>query len=296
MPFGILNFGSFVPPKRDKNPEDKAKALGILERARPSRHDDTLTLATVAALRALEGFDPNDVQALFLGTETPLYAVKPTSVMLGSALGVSPFSQSVDMEFACKSGLIALDVLHSYMEKREGLALSVSADVAEGHPGDPLFYSAGGGAAAFLLGHAKKPLATLNGSLSYNTDRADFWRVHGEKTPRHAGRFSSDSYLHHLETVILAYLKKNNLKLEDYDHVVLHMPNAKLPLRLAKKLGVNQAQLEAGFVVPNMGNAYAAMVPIGFCSVLSKAKAGQRVLLASYGSGAGAISMGFSIN
>ena len=65
------------------------------------------------------------------------------------------------------------------------------------------------------------------------------------------------------------------------------MPNAKFPMKIAKECGISKAQMMTGFVVPMIGNTYSACSLLGLVSVLQSAKRGERILLVSYGSGAG---------
>ena len=55
----------------------------------------------------------------------------------------------------------------------------------------------------------------------------------------------------------------------------------------ATPLCYTKKQLERGFVVPTIGNTYSACSLIGLVSILESAKKGERVLIVSYGSGAG---------
>ena len=73
------------------------------------------------------------------------------------------------------------------------------------------------------------------------------------------------------------------------------MPNAKFPLRAAKKLGISESQLKAGFLVPETGNPYSASSMLGLVSVLEQVKPKQRVLVTSYGSGAGSDTLSFTV-
>jgi hydroxymethylglutaryl-CoA synthase len=91
-------------------------------------------------------------------------------------------------------------------------------------------------------------------------------------------------------------LKKLSLEIKDFDHVVFHMPNAKFPLGVAQKLGVPKEKLALGLVVPRVGNSYSGSSMVGLCAVLDKCEPGQRILMTSFGSGAGSDSFSFVVN
>jgi hydroxymethylglutaryl-CoA synthase len=73
----------------------------------------------------------------------------------------------------------------------------------------------------------------------------------------------------------------------DYRYAVFHQPNIKFPQRAAKSLGFRPEQIEAGMLVPYIGNTYAGSALVGLTAILDQAQPGDRILLVSYGSGAG---------
>ena len=73
----------------------------------------------------------------------------------------------------------------------------------------------------------------------------------------------------------------------DYDYAVFHQPNGKFPLRVANLLGFTTDQVLPGLLVSKIGNTYSASSILGLAAVLDKAKTDDRILLTSYGSGAG---------
>lgn len=299
----ILSFGRYIPDNRIeaktiaahwKRGTEQADGLGIIEKAVASSDEDTFTLSWEAAKMALEtnDADPNSVDAVYVGSESHPYAVKPTSGMLVSALQLNKFCHAADLEFACKAGTAAVQIVAAMAESKQiRTGLAIGADTAQSKPGDALEYSAAAGAAAFLIGMPTKKnpgLCRIDATLSYTTDTPDFWRGAHDKHPSHAGRFTGEpAYFHHIETAAKAMMEKAHMKPEDFDHVVLHMPNAKFPLQAAKKLGFTDKQLEHGFIVPTVGNTYSACSPLGLSFVLEKAKKDQRILMVSYGSGSG---------
>jgi hydroxymethylglutaryl-CoA synthase len=82
---------------------------------------------------------------------------------------------------------------------------------------------------------------------------------------------------------------------KDFAHAVFHQPNGKFPMRVGKKLGFTQEQLETGWLSPWLGNTYSGASPIGLTAVLDIAQSGDLVLITSFGSGAGSDSFIFRI-
>lgn len=303
MQASIHSFGRYVPRFRikaeaiaahwNRGPE-QAEGLGIMEKSVPSADEDTFTLAWEAAKQAIElsTIDAQDIQAIFVGSESHPYAVKPTSGMLVSALQLNPFCHCADLEFACKAGTSAMQIVSSMaISKQIKYGLAIGSDTAQSKPGDALEYSAASGAAAFLIGLStpKNPgLCRIDTTISYTTDTPDFWRGKHDEYPSHAGRFTGEpAYFHHVEITTKKILEQTGLQPKDFDHVIFHMPNAKFPTQMARKLGFSTEQMQAGFIVPTIGNTYSACSPLGLTSVLEVARKDQKILLVSYGSGAG---------
>ena len=63
----------------------------------------------------------------------------------------------------------------------------------------------------------------------------------------------------------------------------------------AQNLGFTREQIAPGFVVSRIGNCYSGSSPLGLSRVLDAAKPGERILLTSYGSGAGSDSFIFTV-
>jgi len=173
--------------------------------------------------------------------------------------------------------------------------MAIGADTAQGQPGDALEYTAASGAAALIIG--KTPVAVIEDSYSFTTDTPDFWRREGQDYPKHGARFTGEpAYFKHVVSATQGLLKKLSLDVKDFDHVIFHMPNAKFPLGAAQKLGVPKEKLSLGLVVPRIGNSYSGSSMVGLCAVFDKCEPGQRILLTSFGSGAGSDSFSFVVN
>jgi hydroxymethylglutaryl-CoA synthase len=166
-------------------------------------------------------------------------------------------------------------------------ALAIGADTSQGAPNDALEYSASAGGAAFVFGK-QDLLADVLETYSYTSDTPDFWRREGEFYPRHGGRFTGEpAYFRHVQSATRGILEKSGMKPEDFRYAVFHMPNGKFPLQAGKTLGFTREQLDTGWVVSTMGNTYSGSSPTGLAAILDVADPGDRILITSFGSGAG---------
>jgi hydroxymethylglutaryl-CoA synthase len=302
---GIIGYGSYVPRYRLPATEISRIWQGglslepIIEKSVPGIDEDVVTMSVEAARNALfrAGVDPEEIRAVWVGSESHPYAVKPTSTIVAEALGITPYTQAADWEFACKAGSEAMVAAMALVGSKMGdYALALGMDTAQGKPGDALEYTAAAGGAAFLIGPAEESLAEIEGTISFVTDTPDFWRREGQKYPEHGGRFTGQpAYFKHIHNAVSGLLDDLGRSPEDYAYVVFHQPNTKFPKKAARDLGFSPAQLEAGLLSPRIGNTYAGSSLIGLTAVLDQAQPGDRILMASFGSGAGSDAISFQV-
>jgi len=297
---GIVGYGAFIPRNRitseeiarqwGKDPAAIRRGLLLEEKSVPGIDEDTITISVEAGRYALEraGIDPQLVGALYIGSESHPYAVKPSGTVVLEALGIGPDVHVADFEFACKAGTEAMFVALNVVESgRAKFAMGIGADTSQGAPNDALEFSASAGGAAYLFGKDHL-LADVVETYSYTSDTPDFWRREGEFYPRHGGRFTGEpAYFKHVTSATRAILERTGLKPADFRYVVLHMPNGKFPLAAGKELGFKKEQLETGWIVNKMGNTYSGSSPTGLAAILDVAKADDLILITSFGSGAG---------
>jgi hydroxymethylglutaryl-CoA synthase len=297
---GIVGYGAFVPRKRikseeiarqwGKDPVTIQRGLLLKEKTVPGLDEDTITISVAAARAALDrsGVDPARIGAVYIGSESHPYAVKPSGTVVSEALGITPEVHVADFEFACKAGSEAMFVALSLVESgRVEYALAIGADTSQGAPNDALEYSASAGGSAYIFGKDELMVEVLE-TYSFTTDTPDFWRREGEFYPQHSGRFTGDpAYFKHVLSATRGILEKTGLQPKDFRFAVFHMPNGKFPLSAGKKLGFTQEQMETGWVVSTMGNTYSGSSPTGLAAILDVAEPGELILMTSFGSGAG---------
>ncbi len=302
---GIVGYGAYVPRYRLPSSEITRIWKGgegagpVSEKSVPGLDEDVVTMSIEAARNALvrSGVDPRQIRAVWVGSESHPYAVKPTSTIVAEALGITPYTQAGDWEFACKAGTEALVAAMALVGSGMGdYAMALGMDTAQGKPGDALEYTAAAGGGAFIIGPAAESLAVIEGTFSFVTDTPDFWRRAGQKYPEHGGRFTGQpAYFKHITAAAEGLMAELKLTPEDFDHVVFHQPNVKFPKRVGRQLGFSAEQMEKGMLCDRIGNTYAGSSLIGLTAILDQAEPGDRVLAVSFGSGAGSDAFGLEI-
>jgi hydroxymethylglutaryl-CoA synthase len=297
-PVGLMGYGAYVPRYRLPAVEvarvwagGKTGGLPIKEKAVAGMDEDVITMSIEAARNALSRaqISPEELRAVWVGSESHPYAVKPSSTIVAEAIGTSTDIQAGDWEFACKAGtealVAAIGLVGSCMAE---YALAIGMDTAQGQPGDALEYTAGAGGAAYIVGPANQSLVEVEASYSFVTDTPDFWRRADAKYPEHGQRFTGEpAYFKHITEAGRRLMDDLGTTAKDYQYAVFHQPNTKFPQRVAGLLGFNSEQIKPGLLVPVIGNTYAGASMIGLAATLDIAQPGDRILVVSFGSGAG---------
>ncbi len=297
---GIVSYGFYLPKYRikieeiahqwGKNPKEIKQSLLIEEKTVSSFDEDSLTMAYESSSMALSHFDDelSKIKIVFFGSETPVYAVNPTSTILAEFLGIEKNYLALDHQFACKAATGAMmSALGLIKSGFSDYALVCASDKATAKTHDALEYTAASGAVSLILGK-KDVLLEVVDFTTYSSDTPDFWRREGIRFPSHGGRFTGKpSYFAHIIGASKKLLEKNKITVKDFNYGVFHMPNGKFPQEVAKILGFSLDQIKDGLVVSFLGNSYTASALMGLMAILDKAKAGDLIFFASYGSGAG---------
>jgi hydroxymethylglutaryl-CoA synthase len=256
---GIVGYGAHVPSYRIKveeiakvwgdDPVALSNGLVVNEKSVPSADEDTATIAVTAARYALRRaqIDPSKIGAVYVGSESHPYAVKPTASIVAEAVCATPKLTAADLEFACKAGTAGMQMSMGLVESNMvEYALAIGADTSQGAPGDALEYTASAGGAAYIIGE-KNTIADIEHTCSFTTDTPDFYRREGQDYPSHGGRFTGEpAYFKHVLSTAKMLFEETDSKPEDYDYACFHQPNGKFYLRAGKKLGFTSEQIKQG--------------------------------------------------
>lgn len=296
-PVGLVGYGVYIPRYRIAAREiarvwtDGQGGVPVEAKSVPGPDEDTITMAIEAARNALARaqIPATRLGAVWVGSESHPYSVKPSGTIVAEALGTGPWVSTADWEFACKAGsealTAAMGLVGSGMQR---YALAIGADTAQGRPGDALEYTASAGAAALLVGPGDEALATITATVSHVTDTPDFYRRADRAYPVHGNRFTGEpAYFHQIQAAGRRLLDELGAQPGDFTYAVFHQPNAKFPQAAAKRLGFSDAQIAPGLLSPTIGNTYSGAALAGLCATLDQAKPDDTILLVSYGSGAG---------
>lgn len=308
MNVGIVSYGAYIPRFRIKieeiskvwgdNANSIAEGLMVFEKSVPDMDEDTITIAVEAARHAINraGVNPERIEAIFTGSESHPYAVKPTSTVVAEAIGATPSLTAADFQFACKAGTAAIQACLGMADSGMiDLGMAIGSDVSQGAPGDALEYTAAAGGVAYIIGKDKL-VAKIESTYSYTTDTPDFWRREGMPYPEHGGRFTGEpAYFKHVTSAASTLMNKMGTKPSDYNYAIFHQPNGKFPTRVAKILGFSSEQIKPGLVVPRLGNTYSGSCMMGLAATLDIAKPGDRILMTAFGSGAGSDAFSISV-
>src|SRR3990172_3724819 len=308
MSVGIVSYGAYIPRFRIKveeiskvwgdNANSIIEGLMVYEKSVPDTDEDTITIAVEAARHAVNRgrINPERIEAVFTGSESHPYAVKPTSTVVAEAIGATPNLTAADFEFACKAGTAAVQACMGLAGSGMiDLGLAIGADVSQGAPGDALEYTAAAGGVAYIIGKDNL-VAKIESTYSFTTDTPDFWRREGMPYPEHGGRFTGEpGYFKHVSCAAEGLMKRMGTKPSDYNYAIFHQPNGKFPIRVAKMLGFTNEQIKPGLVVQRLGNTYSGSCMMGLAATLDIAKAGDRIFMTSFGSGAGSDDFSFTV-
>jgi len=291
---GIVGYGVYTPKFRIRE--------GSLERSVPFIDEDAITAAVESGKLALihSGVDSSLVGKVYVGSESNPYAVKPIASKVAQVLKLGEEDEdiqgvdAIDTEFACKAATSMFKdaaSLVNYSKSNVPYAMVIGTDNSQAAPrdcpGGELDLFVGFGGCSYILGK-HDVIAEIEGWYSCTSDTPDFWRRDGEPYPMHGGRFTGDpAYFKHIRKAATKLMERLNLQPIDINYFIAHQPNVQFPVKVAKDLGFKEEQYLPSLQVAKFGNTYSGSSPVGLAAVLDIAKPDERILIVSYGSGAG---------
>lgn len=288
---GIVSYGAYIPIYRLKR-SDIAQAWGQAlapgEKAVASWDEDSLTMATEAAIDCLKGVNSKTIDSLIFATTTSPFREKQAAALIATAVGLRPDILTMDCTGSLRSGAIAIrcgmDCIKAGSAKR---VLVVAADCRLGAPGTALEQDLGDGAAALLLGDSEVAVS-IEGNYSCFNEFTDFWRRDSDKFVRSwEDRFiQTHGYQRIITGAISEVMKRYNLTPKDFAKVALYGSNARTQAAAAGAAGFDARTQLQGLLFNEVGNSGAAFPLMLSVAALEQSKPEDRILVAAYGDGA----------
>lgn len=287
--------------KRGIDPEKLSKGLLLKELSIAPITEDIITLGASAAESILSEKDKQEIDMVIVATESGTDQSKAAAVFIHGLLGIQPFARSFEIKEACYGATAALDYAKLHVKQYpQSKVLVIASDIAKygAHtPGEP---TQGAGSIAMLISQNPRILSFNEDNVAQTRDVMDFWRPNYSTTPFVNGIYSTQQYLDSLKSTWAEYQQRHEVSLKDFAAYCFHLPYPKLALKGMKKimdktLPEDQQQIlkdnfdKSILYSQKVGNIYTGSLFLGLLSLLENSdnlKAGDKIVLFSYGSGA----------
>ncbi len=291
---GIAAIGAYAPRLRIDASEfedawGRFDAAGVEQKGVPEADEDALTMGIEAAERALDAADRegSEIAHLAFATTTPPMAEEDLTPRLASVLGAPESADTRTLTGSTRAGGQALaGALDAGPWTRAGegeISLVIAADCPRGEPDSEIEHAAGAGAAAFVL-DCDAPGTVVDRASHVESYPGTRFRGAGDDETTGLGITQYDREA--FTTALAGAANSLDIDPETVDAAAVQSADGKLPYRAAGVLGVDTKTIAAGETVSHLGDTGTASVFLGAASAFDDGA--ERVLLAAFGSGAGA--------
>ncbi len=284
---GVTSYGAYIPIWRISRGLMGKGLQG--ERSVAGKDEDSLTMAVAAAMNCVSEIDRGTIDGVFFASTTSPFQEKSAAATIAAVLDLRSDVFVADFAGSLKAGTSALKAALNIVKAGSARQILVAAaDCRLGEPGSVNEQAFGDGAAALLVG--TEAAAELEGDCSLFDEIYDTWRRDIDlyvNTWEDRYVYSS-GYLKVTKETVLRLMNKMEVKAEDVAKAILSVPDPRRGVELARSLNFDpKTQLQNSFmdVIGNTGTAQPLML---FTAALEGANPGDRLILASYGSGSDA--------
>lgn len=258
-------------------------------RSMANSDEDSITMSVEAARDCLKGVMRSPITHLYSATTTSPYLEKSAATLISTVCDLAPDVMSVDFNTSLRSGVSALKLaMNTAAADPKALVLVTAADMRNALPksGEEMLF--GDAAAAAVVGRGDL-LAVLQSFASVDNEIHDYWRNADDRAVLTTeSRFAIDEgYLVSMPKAIKLAMEKAEISPGDVARVVMSTPGMKEYQKAAKKCGFRPEQLQEP-LMQEVGTCGAAQALLVLCAALETAQAGDKIVVADYGSGASA--------
>lgn len=260
---------------------------------------DIVTLGATAAKKLLTPELEKNISTVIVATESGIDNSKASAIYIKRLLGLSDFTRTVEMKEACYSATAAIQFAKGVVALNpQETVLVIAADIARYGLNTPGEVTQGAGAVAMLISRNPHILTLEDTTVAYSKDIMDFWRPLYATEALVDGKYSTNVYIEFFLQTFTRYQQLTGRELADFAALTFHMPFTKMGKKglegllkdrndeVAQRL---RTQLTASQLFSRqVGNLYTGSLYLSLMSLLqnSDLKAGSRIGLFSYGSGA----------
>lgn len=295
---GITGFGGYVPRLRFlRQAAGQANAWyapGLAgrkgTRSLANWDEDSITMAVAAARDCLGPAEARDgVRNLVLVSNTLPFAERLNGAVVAGALTLADDTDVVDMGGSQRAALSAVDLAVGRVAGGQGDVLVLAADARKARAASPQELDYGDAAAAIRIGH-DGVLAEFLGSAVRSVDFVDHFRATGEDVDYHwEERWVRDEGITKLMPgVIGTALNRAGVAAGEVDHFIFPSSFAKMDAQLARACGI-RADAIVDPLFDQIGDSGLPHGLLLLAHVLERAKSGQVIVVAQFGSGAQAL-------
>ncbi len=286
---GIIGYGVYVPKYRIKQQDIGIPwgSFGMGEKAVCGWDEDIISMAAEAVDNAVKhaGVKAADIGALYMGTASSHMVETHLSPILAELQGLSPQASVLDFTGTVNAvGNALSQCLMAIEAKRIKCGIVVGTENRMVGPGSDGEVSFGAAAVAMVIG-TEGTIADIEGVESYRSLFLDRWR--NVKDPWVSNLFDQrfyrdDGYAKHIEEATKALLAKIGKKTADYKLAIFPQVDARVPSGAGKALGIKNLFPDLTGAIGDVGGVSSFLCMAG---ALEQTKPGERLLVASYGSG-----------
>ncbi|MEM3463865.1 MAG: 3-oxoacyl-[acyl-carrier-protein] synthase III C-terminal domain-containing protein, partial [Candidatus Bathyarchaeia archaeon] len=282
---GISSYGVHIPIWRIRRELLGGSPQG--ERSVAGKDEDSLTMAVAAALDCIGNMQTDSIDGVFFASTTSPFKEKSVSATIAAVIGLHSDVFTADFSGSLRAGTGALKLAFDMVKSNSARQVLVTAaDCRLGAPGSSLEQTFGDGAAALLIGKDGQ-IADLKFSTHVYDEIYDFWRRDVDLFVNSwEDRYVySCGYLRVVKETVSKLMNDAGLSAKELTKAALPIPDLRRGLELARSLGLDPKVQLQDPLMDTIGNTGTAQPLMLLAAALEQSNPGDKLLMASYGSG-----------
>lgn len=287
---GITSFGAYLPIWRLPR-EVIAREWGMPgppgEKAVANFDEDALTMAVAAALDCLDGTKRESIEGAFFASTTAPFLERQAAVTLAAATDLRRDILTSDFTDSLRAGTQALRAAADAVKAGSAKKVLVAAADTRMPPPRSQFEMLFGDAAAAVVIGDEDVAVEIQGFHTMYHEISDVWRSDKDDFVRAwEDRFViEEGFLKAFRQGVKDCMEKYKCKPDDFAKIVSYAPDYRRHMQVAKMLKVDPAAHLQDGLFANVGLTGCAHPLLMLVGALEDAKAGDKILLISYGNG-----------